>query len=70
MDNKQQEFTKQTEFTDLMEFIEISFGIELQPFQVAYLKHLIDDNSVYVGGNHAGKTVLWEKYLEFKRICS
>lgn len=68
MDNKQREFTEQNEFTDLIEFIQIQLGIELQPFQVAYLKHLIDENSIYMSGKSIGKTALWKKYLEFKRI--
>lgn len=57
---------KDSEFTDLVEFIEIQFGIELQPYQKAYLKHLISENSVHVAGRNAGKTALWEKYVEFK----
>lgn len=67
MDDKEQQFIEQNEFTDLVEFIQIQFGIELQPYQQAYLKHLINNkNSICVSGRSAGKTALWEKYMEFK----
>jgi hypothetical protein len=59
---------KQQEFTDLLEFIEMSFGITLQKYQIEYLRHLIEKNSVFVSGRNMGKTALLEKYLEFKKI--
>lgn len=59
---------KEQEFIDLIEFIQTQFDIELQPYQQAYLKHLINNkNSIYTGGANMGKTALLEKYLEFKK---
>lgn len=59
---------KDVEFSDLVEFIHYQYGIELQPYQIAYLKYLLnEDNYVHVSGRNSGKTFLLEKYMEFKK---
>jgi len=60
--------TKQQEFTELVEFIEVQFGIKLQPYQKVYLKYLVDNQQIYLGGRQVGKTALFEKYIEFKKL--
>lgn len=59
---------KDQEFIDLVEFIQTQFGIELQPYQIQYLKYLLNnDRYIFTNGQNIGKTFLLEKYMEFKK---